>query len=111
MANKESGIPRSLRRSLIGTRPERGPVKFKKRGLFPTDGRIWQAPKGYKSMGVVTVENYILVEDTVPEAVHRRAELKGDVIIKLRSETIVKDGRLVVDRIEAEYFVREFLCC
>lgn len=110
MANEKSGIPRSLRRSLIGTRPERGPVKFKKRGPL-TDGRIWQAPKGYKSMGVVIVENYILVEDTVPEAVHRRAEIKGDVIIKLRSETIVKDGRLVSDRIEAEYFVREFLCC
>jgi hypothetical protein len=72
---------------------------------------IFEAHKGYQSMGVVIVENYMLIEDTVPEAVHQRAELKGDVIIKLRSETIVKDGRLAGDRIEAEYFVPIFLCC
>ncbi|MCW9014193.1 MAG: hypothetical protein OQL06_10450 [Gammaproteobacteria bacterium] len=57
------------------------------------------------------VENFQLVEDTVPDAVHRKSGMGDDVIIQLRSETIVKDGRLAVDRITAEYFVREFLCC
>jgi len=90
-------------------RPERDPVKFKRQGLL-TNGTIWEAPAGYISKGVVIVENHMLVEDTVPESVHRRSELKRDVIIKLRSETIVKDGRMVGDRIEAEYFV-PFLCC
>jgi len=59
----------------------------------------------------VVVENFQVVKDTVPDAVHQRADAGGDVIIKLRSETIVKDGRVVSDRIEAEFFVRLFLCC
>ena len=109
MAVKNRHIPTSLTRTLMRKRPERDPVKFKRQGLL-TSGTIWEAPAGYISKGVVIVENHMLVEDTVPEAVHRRSELKGDVIIKLRSETIVKDGRMVGDRIEAEYFV-PFLCC
>ena len=110
MAIKNRHIPTSLTRTLMRKRPERDPVKFKRQGLL-ANGTIWEAPKGYTSKGVVIVENHMLLKDTVPEAVHRRAELKGDVIIKLRSETIVKDGRMVGDRIEAEYFVPEFLCC
>ena len=109
MADEKRHIHDSLPpRTLI--RPERGPVKFKQPSAL-TAGTIWEAPAGYISKGVVIFENHMLVEDTVPEAVHRRSELKGDVIIKLRSESIVKDGRMVSDRIEAEFFVRLFLCC
>jgi hypothetical protein len=102
------GIPASLTRSL--PRAERIPATLKHPSL-PTDGRIFEAPQGYKSAGIVIVENFQLVKDTVPQAVHDKADSGGDVIVKLRSETIVKDGRMVGDKIEAEYFVRdEFLC-
>ena len=107
--NDKRQMPFSLRRKLAQERPERGPVKPRKPGLL-TNG-IWEAPPGYESAGIVIVENFQLVKDTVPEAVHRKSGMGDDVIIKLRSETIVKDGKLVVDRIEAEYFVRPFLCC
>jgi hypothetical protein len=74
-------------------------------GLFP-------APKGYKSAGIVIVEQFQLVQDTVPQSVHDKADSGSpDVIVKLRAETITKDGQLKSDRIEAEYFVKEFLCC
>jgi len=109
MANGKRHIHASLPpRTLI--RPERSPAKLKPAGTLKS-GKIWTAPKGYRSAGVVIVEDYQLIEDTVPESVHQRAELKGDVIIKLKSETIVKDGRMVSDRITAEFFVPEFLCC
>jgi hypothetical protein len=73
---------------------------------------IFQAPKGYKSAGIVIVEQFQLVQDTVPQSVHDKADSGSpDVIVKLRAETITKDGRLKSDRIEAEYFVKEFLCC
>ena len=110
MNDKKSSIPASLSRILTRTRPEKNAAKFEKPGLL-TNGKLFEAPKGYKSVGKVIVENYMLVEDTVPEDVHQRAGLSDDVIIKLRSETIVEDGQLKGDRIEAEYFVREFLCC
>jgi hypothetical protein len=89
-----------------------GPVKLMHPGLLPA-GRMFETPKGHKYVGKVVVEDYQLVEDTVPEAVHRRAERNRDVIIKLRSESIVKDGRLVKDRIVSEFFLPDhpFLCC
>ncbi len=74
-------------------------------GLFP-------APEGYRSVGIVVVENFQLVKDTVPQGVHDQADSGSpNVIVKLRAETITKDGRLESDRIEAEYFIKEFLCC
>jgi hypothetical protein len=74
-------------------------------GMFP-------APKGYRSAGIVVVEQFQLVKDTVPQSVHDQADSGSpDVIVKLRAETITKDGRMKSDRIEAEYFVKEFLCC
>ena len=36
-------------------------------GLFP-------APKGYKSAGIVVVENFQLLKDTVPQSVHDQAD-------------------------------------
>jgi hypothetical protein len=73
---------------------------------------IFEAPKGYRSAGIVIVEQFQLVQDTVPQSVHDKADSGSpDVIVKLRAETITKDGRLKSDRIEAEYFVKEFLCC
>lgn len=109
MANEKSHIHSSLPpRTLI--RQDRGPAKLRKPSMT-TAKTLFEPPSGYKSAGVVIVENYMLLEDTVPEAVHQKADAGGDVIIHLRSETIVKDGRLSGDRIEAEFFVREFLCC
>lgn len=110
MGNPTSAIPASLSRILTRTRPQQNVAPFKQPGPL-TSGKLFEAPKGYKSVGTVIVENYMLVEDSVPEDVHRRAGLSDDVIIKLRSETIVENGQLKGDRIEAEYFVREFLCC
>ena len=74
-------------------------------GIFP-------APKGYRSVGIVVVEDFRLVQDTVPPSVHYQADSGSpNVIVQLRAETITKDGRLKSDRIEAEYFIKEFLCC
>lgn len=74
-------------------------------GIFP-------APPGYRSAGIVVVEQFQLVQDTVPQSVHDQADSGSpNVIVKLRAETITKDGRLKSDRIEAEYFIKEFLCC
>lgn len=110
MTDNNREMPFSLRRKLMKERPEKGHQQHKKPGVL-TNGIIWEAPQGYRSVGIVVVENFQLVKDTVPERIHRMNESNGEIIIKLQSETIVKDGQLVIDRITAEYYEREFLCC
>ncbi len=97
-------IPVHLRRILTKTRPEKKPL-LKKPGQLANN--LFEAPKGYKFAGSMTVENFQLVEDTVKPHVYYRAGKSDDIIIKLRSETITKDGRMVKDRIVAEYFERD----
>jgi RHS repeat-associated protein len=66
------------------------------------------APPGYEYAGMTVVENHVLKYDTVPPG----ADESGDAIIMLESETIVKDGRLVLDRIVTHTFTKkkEFRC-
>lgn len=109
MSNTNAGTPASLAKAR--KTPEKVPEGFLKTDLTTVE-TIWPAPNGYRSAGVVIVENFMLLKDTVPDEIHQRAENQGDVIIKLSSETITKDGRMVGDRITAEYFVpKPFLCC
>lgn len=109
MSPEKSRIPPSLSRILATTPPRRDPIPFKKPGHL-TSSMGFEIPAGYVSRGVVIVEDFQLQLDTVPDDVHQRAGLSDDVIIRVKAESVVKDGRLVGDRIVAEYFVR-FLCC
>jgi RHS repeat-associated protein len=67
------------------------------------------APAGYQYAGSMMVENSVLKFNSVPPD----KENCEDTIIKIESETIVKDGKLVSDKITAHYFskIPEFRCC
>jgi hypothetical protein len=104
------GTPPVLKRLLA--RAERIPGKLKQPSL-PAAGTLFTAPAGYKSAGIMIAENFQLVLNTVPRWVEEKADVGSpDVIVQLKAETIWgEDKRMVKDKIEVEYFIKEFLCC
>ncbi len=112
MSNLHNPMPASLRRVLTTLQAEKKPVPvLRKPGTLSTV--IFDAPDGFKYAGKIVVENWMEVENTVPEDIYQMAGLSDKVIIKLRSETIVENGRMVKDRITAEFFewdISQFRC-